>query len=317
MNINSHQKNIEIRDYSRQDYREFWRGPSKSILQKAENKIIRELLPSTPGWFVEVGAGYGRLIPTYFRSDRKVVLVDYATNLLEIAAQTHHHENIHFVAANAYYLPFRNDVFRSGLSVRTFHHMKSPRAFLHELARILRPGEEALINYANKRNVFRIFKHGLRSLHHDHEPYKEMLFGTHPAYFIELSAQEGLYIQRTRGTGFFIQIVNAAGFLDHFLEKMPFLTLPVSICEAMADRSLGRLGFAPFNFALLRKDEGARIPSPRAGEEPELVDILACPRCRSRSLVDHKTGFTCSDCKTTFPRKGKILDFRCEWNSGP
>jgi len=153
-----------IKDYTGRDYRTVWHGPRAAFDDRFEGKLIAELLPSEPGWFVDVGAGYGRLYPLYARPDRRVVLVDYAVNLLEVAAETYSgQDGLYFVAANAYHLPFRAGSFDAGLSNRTFHHMAHPQAFLDELGRVLRSGAHAVLEYSNKRNLLRVVRYGDRA----------------------------------------------------------------------------------------------------------------------------------------------------------
>lgn len=299
-----------LRDYSQEDYRNFWAGPSKSLLHQAECRILAEMLPVSSGWFFDIGCGYGRLLPTYQRPDRPLVLVDYALNLLELAARNCPHPNSYFVAANAYALPFRAEVFSAGLCVRAFHHIQAPQAFLKELARTLRPNSACILSYSNKRNLLRLGRHPASAFRRDHEAYAEMLFGTHPACFEALARQAGLGLLRSAGTGFLDQLIPAAGFFDRLLERARVLLPPLALAERLADRTLGRLGLAPLTFALLRK-EGGTGPIPSAPQPSGLAEILACPHCRQSELVEQKSkAWLCSACGKLFPARGKIVDFR-------
>jgi len=305
-----------IRDYSQEDYRKFWTGPGKTFLHKTECKIIQEILPPSSKWFVDIGCGYGRLLPTYVDSHRQIVLVDYAVNALEIASQRYCQENIHFIAANAYHLPFRDEVFSVGLCVRLFHHMKAPQSFLNEFARIFHEGSSAIVSYSNKRNLLRILRYGLRCFRRDHEEVDELLFITHPAYFAALSRNAGFGVQCTRATGSSDQILRLGSFFDRLLGRMPFFILPVALTENIVDRTLGLIGLAPLHFALLRKETGTGKSSSEFGRQVNLIDILACPYCSSTNLREQEKGFTCLGCGRIFPRRGKIFDFRCEGGHG-
>ena len=44
-----------IKDYTGRDYRTVWHGPRAAFDDRFEGKLIAELLPSEPGWFVDVG----------------------------------------------------------------------------------------------------------------------------------------------------------------------------------------------------------------------------------------------------------------------
>jgi ubiquinone/menaquinone biosynthesis C-methylase UbiE len=123
-----------IHDYNGRDYRTVWKHGRARFEDFFESSLAKKLLPKYPGWFVDIGGGYGRSYPLYKRNDRKVVIVDYAMNLLEIASETYKDDkNIFFVAADAYHLPFKNDIFNGGISIRVMHHMNLPEKFLAEI----------------------------------------------------------------------------------------------------------------------------------------------------------------------------------------
>jgi SAM-dependent methyltransferase len=285
-----------IKDYTGRDYRTVWHGPRAAFDDRFEGRLIRELLPSEPGWFVDVGAGYGRLYPVYARPDRRVVLVDYAVNLLEAAAESHAaKDGVYFVAANAYHLPFRPGSFDAGISIRTFHHMASPQDFLAELGRVLRRGAHALLEYSNKRNVLRMARRGRSSLRRDHEEYGDLLFGTHPGYLRELASSAGFGIGRTAGTGFFTRFVT---------ERTQKAAGALGALESVADRLLGGLDLAPVSFAELVKRSG-EAREPAVG----LAEILQCPACGG-AVAENEGGMTCEACARTYPRVGAVYDFK-------
>jgi SAM-dependent methyltransferase len=285
-----------IKDYTGRDYRTVWHGPRAAFDDRFEGRLIRELLPREPGWFVDVGAGYGRIYPDYARSDRRVVLVDYAVNLLETAAENLSQEaGVYFVAANAYHLPFRPAAFDAGISIRTFHHMASPHDFLGELGRVLRRGAHGLLEYSNKRNLLRMARYGRSSLRRDHEEYGDLLFGTHPAYMQELASSAGFDVGRTAGTGFFTHFVT---------ERTQRAAGAFGALEWATDRLLGGLDLAPVSFAELVKTSGD------AGGTPDtLADILQCPAC-SGAVTEGAGGMTCDSCRKTYPKAGAVYDFK-------
>jgi len=290
-----------VKDYSGRDYRTVWHGPRAAFEDRFERKLIEEMLPGERGWFVDVGAGYGRLHPLYAAEGRKVVMVDYALSLLEEAARTlGGRGDVFFVAANAYRLPFRSGSFDSGFSMRTFHHMAHPERFLGEFARVLRGGSHALLEYSNKRNLPRMLRHGRSSLRKDHEEYGDLLFGTHPAYFEELAASAGMTVDHSRGTGFLSRIVTE--------RTRPVVPL-FAAAEAGADAVFGGRGLAPITFADLRVGGDAR--SSPDGEPPaaDLADMLQCPACGG-ALRATGDGMGCVSCERLYPKVGAVHDFR-------
>ena len=289
-----------IKDYNERDYRTVWAHGARSDFEdQFETALLERLLSSDPGWLIDLGAGYGRLYPIYARPDRAVVMVDYAVNLLEIAAETYGDQpNVHFIAANAYHLPFRTSVFSVGLSNRTFHHMAHPELFLEELARVMRPDSHVALEYSNKRNALRVMRYGRRSLREDHEHYGQLLYGTHPRTFSRLAESAGFEVGDTYGTGFFSRFL---------FERAKRAYRPLAAAESVADASLGRLDLAPMHFVDLRRQNGVE-PAPEAGIE-SLAEILQCPVCAG-DLAEADGGLACLACEQQFPRVGPVLDLR-------
>jgi ubiquinone/menaquinone biosynthesis C-methylase UbiE len=289
-----------IKDYNERDYRTVWAHGARSDFEdQFETALLERLLSSDPGWLIDLGAGYGRLYPIYARPDRAVVMVDYAVNLLEIAAETYGDQpNVHFIAANAYHLPFRPAVFSVGLSNRTFHHMAHPELFLDELARVMRPDSHVALEYSNKRNALRVMRYGRRSLREDHEHYGQLLYGTHPRTFSRLAESAGFEVGDTFGTGFFSRFL---------FERTKRAYRPLAAAENVADASLGRLDLAPMHFVDLRRQNGVE-PAPEAGIE-SLAEILQCPVCAG-DLTEADGGLACPACQRQFPRVGPVLDLR-------
>jgi SAM-dependent methyltransferase len=207
-----------------------------------------------------------------------------------------HGPNLHFIAADANHLPFKDEVFEALLSIRVFHHMPDPARFMNEAARVLVKGAHAIIQYGNKRNPLRMVRRGLSSFRHDHQSIPGgTLWGTHPAYFRKLARNAGLEPHRVRGTGFLHQFVRAA----------PILSLPGQILEPVLDTIFGPMRLAPEAIEDLEKTTGSR-PAQRP---MHLQEILACPACRG-ALASESEALRCTACNRTFPRRGKILDLR-------
>ncbi len=286
-----------IKDYNATDYRTVWQKPEAIFSGRFEDRLARRLLATDPGWFVDIGAGYGRLHPLYARPGRRVVLVDYAANLIQLAAEAlAGDESVWFVVADAYHLPFRDDVFAAGLSVRTFHHMTAPGAFLRECARVLNPGAHVVVEYSNKRNLPRLARHPRSALARDHEEYGHLHFGTHPAAFAELAAAAGFRVERTLGTGFLSRLVT---------ERTRAAATPLAAAETALDVALGGVDLAPMSFADLVKGDGA------AGARPalEFDDLLRCPSCAGE-LARQEGEMRCEGCGRAYSRDGRVLDFR-------
>ncbi len=296
MQQNTSQLSEQIKDYNGRDYRTVWQKPHAAFEDRFEGGLTKRLLTDAPGWFIDIGGGYGRVYPLYKREGRKSVIVDYAMNLLEMAATSHGKDkDAYFVAANAYHMPFKDAVFSGGVSIRTLHHMNKPETFLNECGRITRAGGRVCMEYANKGNIARLFKRGFRALKKDHEHYGDMHFGTHPDYYATLAHDAGFTVERNLGTGFMPRYI-----------KYGFPIGVLAFKERMLDAFFGPRRLAPLMFTDLKKRKGEKDESP-VGDT--LLDILACPACRG-ILEPIAQGLHCTSCKRIYPKVGMVYDLR-------
>jgi ubiquinone/menaquinone biosynthesis C-methylase UbiE len=294
-----------IVDYSRDDFREYWRGAAKAFLHESECRILRGLLPASPGWFLDVGAGFGRLTPVYAGGGRKIVLIDYAVNHLQMALERHGAGVCGAVAADAGHLPFRDGVFRGGLSVRLFHHLKEPERFLREFARVLRPGAPAVVNYMNRRSLLRLIRFGPSGFRRSHEPIPNLLYLTHPAWFRHAAEEAGFTTGPRRGSGFAHQIVHDQPRLTDWMDRAPAFRAAMTGISRAADAVLGRIDLALMEFVrLTRTGRPSGVPEPAS-----FLDLLACPTCRSE-LVETGSGVRCAGCGRAYLKQGGVYDLR-------
>ncbi len=298
-----------IVDYNKRDFREFWEGRAMAMVHAEEQTIIRKLLPSTGGWFLDLGCGFGRLLPDYDAPDRNLVLVDYALNHLEMADQLYSGNNIHLVAADAMALPFREGVFDNGVCVRFFHHVSEPDSLFAELSRVFRPAGSLLFSYVNKRNLLRVLLHGRKTLAQDHREIDHQVFACHPRYFDNLVKRFGFQVETLKGTGLLYQITHNNTFLKGIcMENSPLAARFMDFFCQTIDNGLNPFRLCQMQFALLKraeKNSGTGIPPTK-----QLRDILLCPKCRSLELIEEPECFICGACLCRYPRKGRIVDFR-------
>ena len=295
-----------IVDYESRDFRQFWETPSKKILKDREMKLVRKLLPDTEGWFFDIGAGFGRLVPAYYRENRKILLIDYSIKHLQMAAETYKDRDMAFIAANACRLPFRSSVFMNGIAVRLFHHIDRPSDFVFELARILTGEGHALISFLNKRNLLRLLRYGQAGYNHGHSLLWPATYGTSPKYFRSLMHQAGLMPMRKRGVGFLHQITSNLPILEKSIGLFPVSASFFSFIDGIIGRALGGLDLALMQYILVKK----QMEKHNCSQGTKLRDILACPRCRSTELAGWHDGYRCRSCEMEFPLRGKVLDFR-------
>lgn len=132
------------------DYQAYWR--ERVYENKAERLAVTKLLQPTPkkGKIIDIGAGFGRLMPVYGRYFDQCILLDSSQKMLQKAKKKIKRENVRFVKAKAEKLPFKDQTFDVALIVRTLHHLKKPEKAIKEISRILKPGGYLILEFANK-----------------------------------------------------------------------------------------------------------------------------------------------------------------------
>ena len=70
--------------------------------------------------------------------------------------------NSYFLGVNAYFLPFKKELFNTVISVRLSHHIEDPQKFLQEVFRVLAPGGIFILEVANKNHIKAVIRNILR-----------------------------------------------------------------------------------------------------------------------------------------------------------
>jgi SAM-dependent methyltransferase len=302
-------ENKKIIDYNDQDFRSFWDSRSRKILNDYENRLLKKVLPRSDGWFLDIGCGFGRNIGAYYNAKENFVLVDYALNHLEMAAaENADKKNIYYIAADAYNLPFKDNVFNNGISIRLLHHLNRPIDYIENLNKIINNDRTFLVTYINRRNFFRIFKYGKESFNIKHSELSKMIYGTHPKYFERISKYSGFDVKKTEGSGFIHQIAHASGKIDKFIDKHKKLNRLFVIIDNLFNLILGKLKLSLVQFVLLKKYGKKSNKSIKIFNS--IDDILICPRCKNSGLINEKINYRCKDCGSKYPIKDRIIDMR-------
>ena len=149
-------------------YSNFWKG--REYEHKAEimllSRIFRKYVYSESNKdqiFLDLGAGFGRLAELYVRRFKYAVLGDYSVSELKDAfLRLGKDLSLHYVALNAYKLPFKDESFDFVLSVRLAHHIRYLDLMIKEVSRILTPGGYFIFEFAHKNHLKNIVKAILR-----------------------------------------------------------------------------------------------------------------------------------------------------------
>ena len=138
-------------DQSGYDYRQYW--DKRQYDNAIEQKTVTELLPKFSESLIDIGGGFGRLIPSYQDKSKHITIFDYSQNNLSSAQsliETKGYEHIVTQQGDIYSMPFNKGAFDTALIVRVLHHLERTSLALHEINRILKPGGTLIFQYANK-----------------------------------------------------------------------------------------------------------------------------------------------------------------------
>jgi len=305
--------NVSDYDQFSYDYSQYWEKRRYEHL--SEKYLLDKLFKGKSGnWFLDIGGSYGRLASTYVKNYRNPVILDYSAKTLRKNYEVlqNKYPNIHLIAANAYKMPFKENVFDGGLLVRVLHHIENPAEYFKELKRIMKNGSQYIQEFANKMHI----KARIRALlkgdkdFFTKEPYAQpsiaitegteddvegIFYNFHPAYMREIMIKNGFIIKKKRGCSFLRSPFFKKIFNDNimlFFEKifqntLFFSNIPPSIVFE----------------AELKKAKS------KAVEYENLEDILACPNCKGDLKIDEDTA-KCKKCKKEYKKKDNVWDFR-------
>jgi ubiquinone/menaquinone biosynthesis C-methylase UbiE len=242
---------MPICDYSDTDYeQQFWKGADREYEDAADKLAVLRLLPRQGEAILELGAGFGRLAEIYQQRFQKVILFDYAQNLLD-KAKWRFQESPKFTyqQGDVQQLPYDALLVDAVLMVRVSHHLEHIEKVLQEVSRVLKPKGIFVLEYANKRN----FKEIIRWLfgRSTVEPFQVSVsdrtmkgfFNYHPAYIERLAEKAGFRIE---------QVLSVSNFRWSVF-KMLLGSRLLAILEALLQRPLGLVRFGPSIYLKLRK----------------------------------------------------------------
>jgi SAM-dependent methyltransferase/uncharacterized protein YbaR (Trm112 family) len=127
------------------------------------------LPPGSEGLFLDIGCNWGRWSIAAARKGYRVIGIDPWLEALRAARRIARQLDlpIDYVAADARFLPFRDDTFATLFSYSVLQHFdrSSFRSSLEEMRRVLAPGGTCLVQAANRyglRSLYQQFRRGWR-----------------------------------------------------------------------------------------------------------------------------------------------------------
>ncbi len=295
-------------DYEGSAYRtEFW-GRGREYEDAVERVALRALLPPVGGRLLEIGAGFGRLVPLYVGYEQ-VVLFDYARSQLEQARELWGDcapgglPRYLYVMGDFYCLPFSTGLFDTVTMVRTLHHAADAPAVLQGVAEVLAPAGTFVLEFANKRHLKAVLRYLLRRQRwspFDPQPieFAPLNFDFHPAWIQARLGEVGLRVVRRRA-------------VSHLRVSLLKQHLPLSVLVGL-DRALQPIAaFLPFSPSVF-------VQCRSAGDRPPAADeaFFRCTVCRGCRLVRNDMRLSCADCGAAFAVQDGIYDFRHAYTGG-
>ncbi len=294
-------------NYEGSDYQtSFWDKGGREYEDRTEAIALRRLLPKGGRILLELGAGAGRNTPRYLGFDR-IVLLDYSRTQLEQAQQRLGKSDKYiYVAADAYRLPFVDDLFDAATMIRTLHHMADPPKALKQVKNVLRPSGIFILEFANKLNLKAIVRYLVGK-----QTWNP--FSLEPIEFAKLNFDFHPKAVRNwlKGLGFSIEkTLSLSHFRVSFLKRL----LPTGFLvflDSLVQWTGAWWQWTPSVFVKARNSDSngphGEQTSPALGN---LTLFFKCPDCGSYPLVDEKTYLECLNCKKHWEVKDGIYDFR-------
>lgn len=141
---------VNFYDDNNHDYREFWVG--REYEHESEILAINSLLKGKHyGLAMDYGGGYGRVTPKLLEYANKVILVDPSDKQLQFAKEFLKGKSVELRKQESKdSVPAEDNSLDLLVMIRVSHHLPNPSPVFQEIARVLKPGGEALIEIANE-----------------------------------------------------------------------------------------------------------------------------------------------------------------------
>jgi|GEM_PF-128622 len=306
--------NYELNNYS---YNSFWKGRKyehlseimliKRIVSRIQNHSLQSLL--------DIGGAYGRITQHLLSQFASVILADYSTHeLTQGREQLGLHENLEYLALNAYNIPLKDKSIDNVMSIRLIHHLSEPSIFFEQVYRILKPGGYFILEAAHKMHILGFIKAFIKGNLNEFFENKPNRIQHNPKHSqgikdgqisIIYSFPKQFIIELAEETGFIVEETIPCSFFRHaFFKKI----LPLQILlflEGILQR-LTFLAITPSVFYVLRKGIKIQINTEKA---QTLREIIQCPLC-GEAITLSLSATECSNHHRIVQQKEGIIDLR-------
>lgn len=246
--------------YDTYDYIKYWIG--RDYEHKSEVIALRAFLTKIKKikTILEIGAGFGRLLPSYVFRAKKIILTDPSSRTLKVARESYKdRKNVKFIHSSLENLPSK---VRSGtidlvVMIRVLHHIQDIDNAFKVIHRMISPNGYFIFEFANKKHIKATISQFLKGNFKfrgdvettDIRSKKSIKKGTipflnyHPDKINEVLAEYGFDVIEKR---------SVSNIRSPFLKRFFSTELLVAV-DGILQRPLSYVDFGPSIFILARK----------------------------------------------------------------
>lgn len=246
--------------YDNYDYPSYWKN--RDYEHKSEFIAIKGLLTKIPkiNKILEIGTGFGRLIPAYHFRAKKIVVSDPSACLLSIARNKHKKiEKIEYLQSGILNIKngLKSKKFDLAIMVRVLHHIDNIDNAFTIVSSLLTKNGYFILEFPNKshlkasiRNIFKgNFTYPINIFPIDIRSKKNINKKTLP--FINYHPDQ--ICEKLKTAGFeIIEVRSVSNIRSTLVKKLFPLNLLLDI-ENLVQKPLSKLNFGPSYFVLARK----------------------------------------------------------------
>lgn len=300
--------NYDENDY---DYSVYWKN--RNYEHNSEVTVLSKLLNNESGeWFLDIGGSFGRHLPIYSKNFKHPVITDYSLNTLinNKFRILKNYPSANLVAANAYFLPFRNSVFNGTMMVRVLHHLEDSKLAFNEAQRCSQSNSIHIQEVANKVHLKARIKHMFDLKFFDWTPYqqptKHSFEGTNGTETVFLNYHPDYIRDQFTKLNFKLISKTSVSMFRLGIFKRIFSPTLLNLFEKIFQLTLGWTYLAPSVFLKFKN-----LNSSETIKYNKLEDILVCPKCKSELKFKNEE-CVCTECNSKFEKVAGVWDFRIE-----
>lgn len=246
--------------YDNYDYPSYWKG--RSYEHNSEFIAIKSLLTkiSKINKSIEIGAGYGRLLPSYLFRVKRALLTDPSAKLISLGMKKYSkNKKVSFLQTKLENLKNKKGIgnFDLAIMVRVLHHIEDVPLAFNIINSILSKGGYFILEFANKNHMKANLRHFIKGditypldiFPVDIRSKKHLKSKTLP--FINYHPDQ--IIEKLKDAGFDIIEIRSVSNIRSSILKRVFPLNSLLDLEKLLQKPFARLYFGPSFFVLARK----------------------------------------------------------------